>query len=373
MNNRQSMVILILLAVVAVAGAWLWIRHTRRDVRYDVMYPPGLDDERWQGELLGDTGHIVGLCPLADRAVLFVLEPGSDRPRVIDLKDKGSVSGEWWEPEDINANGTVVGTHWRDTGPRGFFWSLDRGIVEIVPPGGGSSKALGVNGHNYIVGAAEFSPGIEHAYLYKEGRPMRDLGTLGGKQSAAYAINDTMQVVGWAETARGVQRAFLWTESRGMTELQALGISSAAYDINKSGQVIGSFVAENGEPYICLWDQAGDVAWQDRSVAYRASDYLTINDAGQFFVNGGLTASSPVHLGLQGKTGSPRLWSPKDGYINLDRRAPPGTRILWALDINNRGEILVVAREESGFSTLRRGVLKPLDQAVVEEKRKDQP
>jgi len=364
MNKRQSMVILILLAVVAVAGAWLWIRHTRRDVRYEVVYPPVLQTGDWSPWLLSDTGHIAGRCVVDSARGLFVLEPDADKPRIMGLEDKSDPNGGPWAPRDINADGAIVGIQWRKPAQRAFLWTPEEGVVEITPPGGGASLAYGINNSGCVVGTAAFADIGVHAFLWDRSSGMKDLGTLGGRRSEALAVNDAIEVVGRAETPEGEWRAFFWDEATGMVPLDTPGTSSTAYSINNTGQVLGAFW-ENGRSYGFLWTRLGGVTTLG-PVDLGAAGSLVLNDRGQFFVN----------FWLRGmRWGGPkasRLWNPGEGYIRLDRAVPRGVGIPFALDINNRGQVLAVMYDKD-FSELGIAVLKPLDQAVVEEKRKDQP
>ena len=68
-----------------------------------------------------------------------------------------------------------------------------------------------------------------------------NLGTLGGTSSAGYDINDAGQVVGFAQDAVGRSRAFLWRSSLGMTDLGTVnGYTEAqAYAVSTSGSVVG--------------------------------------------------------------------------------------------------------------------------------------
>ena len=93
-----------------------------------------------------------------------------------------------------------------------------------------------------------FNQGIQHAFLYQNGK-MTDLGTLGGSSSEAVAINNNGDVAGWSDTTGDLgQDAFLYHDGV-MTDLGRLSGGSAAYPtaMNDSDQVVGwSYVAGGG-------------------------------------------------------------------------------------------------------------------------------
>ena len=83
-----------------------------------------------------------------------------------------------------------------------------------------------------------------------------DLGTLGGSASSAHGINNLGQVVGRADTSLGISHAFLWQDGV-MIDLGTLGGGeSYAHGINNCGWVIGmsGVYADEGYQYhAVLW------------------------------------------------------------------------------------------------------------------------
>lgn len=114
-----------------------------------------------------------------------------------------------------------------------------------------------------------------------------DLGTLGGSSSQAYGINDTGQVVGKADTSNGLSHAFLWDQGT-MNDLGTVdGYSySSAYKINNVGQVIGAAYIDptfgTFSPVLALlWAQGAQSPPQDLgSLGGNFSEAIGINNRG---------------------------------------------------------------------------------------------
>lgn len=131
-------------------------------------------------------------------------------------------------------------------------------LVDLGTLGGASSSAADINNLDQVVGTADTSAGLPHAFVYSSGK-MTDLGTLGGATSHANAINNRGQIVGGADTSKldafGNVVTFGFTRSIGGT-MMSLGtagghFSSDATDINDAGQIVGS-VMTPGDPYVYL-------------------------------------------------------------------------------------------------------------------------
>jgi RHS repeat-associated protein len=131
-----------------------------------------------------------------------------------------------------------------------------------LPTLGGSSQnqALGINDSGVIVGKSSTSAGSVHAFRYSSG-VLTDLGTLpncNNQQPATFTavatgINSSGQIVGYTSYAAQSgcpalpSQAFVDTNGT-MTRLAVGGVSSAAYAIDDSGQVVGQFVLSGTGP-----------------------------------------------------------------------------------------------------------------------------
>ncbi len=84
-------------------------------------------------------------------------------------------------------------------------------ITDLGTLGGWSSVALAVNRRGQVVGSADTSQGVRHAYVWQRGM-MTDLGTLpGDAMSEAWDINNSGLIVGVGTTPEGYRHAFVMT------------------------------------------------------------------------------------------------------------------------------------------------------------------
>ena len=154
---------------------------------------------------------------------------------------------------------------WQDTNLNGQ--RDDEEMINLGTLGGYAGYAYGVNELGEVVGVSLTGPqwGTEHAFLVtpsngvwnavsptsRENPLLQDLGTLGGNASSAYAINDAGSIVGWADTTGGVRHAFLRAEGA-MMDLNDLVCTNSGWtlvearDINNAGQIAGIGIL-NGE------------------------------------------------------------------------------------------------------------------------------
>ena len=145
-------------------------------------------------------------------------------------------------------------------------------------------------------------PGTSRAFLWEDG-VMTDLGVLPGtQQSSAEAINEKGQVVGNAYG--GGFHAFLWEKGK-MIDLGTLpgDVQSMATSINDRGQVIGSSIGgpPNSRPHAFIWEDGVMSSPPGTSNPDVFSAAYDINKHGQYV----------------GSCGGPILWD-KDSMLRLD-------------------------------------------------------
>jgi probable HAF family extracellular repeat protein len=133
-------------------------------------------------------------------------------------------------------------------------------MTQLSPyPGDPDSAATAINDSGEVVGISGLcsiavgGASAEHALVWRNGRPI-DLGNIGGHAwNTPTSVNNRGEIVGFANTSGDENAplspvAFLWTKESGkMQKLPRLedDQTSAAYDINEEGQIVG---VSNGGP-----------------------------------------------------------------------------------------------------------------------------
>ena len=170
------------------------------------------------------------------------------------------------DPQLIVGHGMVSGANPINATLRGFAQPFDPETgpltsppLAIIPSFGGArqqSQATAVNRSLSVVGWAERTDNYRHAFTWDyKTTQMTDLGTLGGPSSAAWDINDVGDVVGEADVAPGVSHAFLHRAGV-MQDLGTLGgAASAARGIaDLGGDVVGWSWTDQGTVHAFLWN-----------------------------------------------------------------------------------------------------------------------
>jgi probable HAF family extracellular repeat protein len=158
-----------------------------------------------------------------------------------------------WNPQASPDGQYVVGTAYDSkTGVPawGAFLAHDGqatllGHLPGASPAYNSSAAYSVNDSGTAVGQSGVtSTGVYTAFSYNKSTGMSPLGTLGGSSSAAFDINSAGMIVGTSTNASGSDRAFLYAGSRTL-DLNSM-ISPAlgwtlvsATGINDHGSIVG--------------------------------------------------------------------------------------------------------------------------------------
>jgi probable HAF family extracellular repeat protein len=130
------------------------------------------------------------------------------------------------------------------------LWNGPGNLIYLPTFGGSNVRATAINDSGEVVGGSTTSTSLSapvHAFLWSQGQPMKDLGTLSGIPSSyATAINTSGVVVGYAFTGSGFEggRAFIYEHGQ-MTDLNSIPgippgwVLNTAVGINNDGVVAG--------------------------------------------------------------------------------------------------------------------------------------
>ena len=233
---------------------------------------------------------------------------------------------------DINDAGVIAGD---GGGDGGEIWRYTAGTYEMlgVLAGMPIPHAEGINAAGTITGTCFgtlfYNP--RHSFLAETGSPMFSLLA----NSESFGINDAGQVTGKQSLT-----AYRFTPGQGVEFLPPLGpkFITAGYAINNQGHVVGvaGSTAEHDDVPFLFTDAGGmQEIGNFGGRAYAAA----INDLDQVVGNWEPSSGSR----------RPWFWSAQDGVRFLNDLVDPalGLSVRRALGINNAGQILCDARQQS--------------------------
>ncbi len=190
-------------------------------------------DVNWRGQIVGFAFNLGDLNHEA-----FIWDRGK-------LNPIGSFT-----PEALNGSGQIAGSQ--------TLLEMDgcyrteailfsgKSVQSLGTLGGDNSYGRDINEDGTVVGSSHLANNqTSHAFAYLDSQ-MIDLGTLGGRNSDANAINDAGVIVGTAENELFTKRACRFSiNGSGQVERVDLGslendASSFAFDVNKSGVIVGT-------------------------------------------------------------------------------------------------------------------------------------
>jgi len=234
--------------------------------------------------------------PLTTQLHAFLWEHGV-------MKDLGTLGGPDSEAQFINARGQIAGQSFTDFTPNApvtapacqtagiptehpFLWQS--GFIDLGSLGGTCGYANWLNNRGQVIGTMTLAgDSMNHAFLWDR-EVLTDLGTLGGNNSEAWFENEAGEVVGRADFSPTStdHHAFLWKRGAGMIDLgTAAGQpKSTAYGINSHTQIVGDS-NENG----WLWEN-GSIVDLNTLVPPNSNVHVAaaigINDRGEIVAEG---------------------------------------------------------------------------------------
>jgi probable HAF family extracellular repeat protein len=262
----------------------------------------------------------------------YLIDLNSREVRMLDNLDSGEMN-----PQAINDAGQVVGysfTHIGENPSSGFFWRAfitgpdGIGTRDLGALGeGGQSAAKAINDAGQVAGWSNprFSSD-DHAFITgPNGVGMTDLRTLGSSGNYADAINDNGQVAGLV--TGGNVRAFITDPNGSDIAVLDKGVGTWAYGINNAGQVVGTFLDNQGD-HAFITGANGTGIRDLGTLGGRDSVAYDINNAGQV-VGYSNTSGGTQHAFITGPDGA--------GMSDL---APLGGSSSVAFAINDAGEVV---------------------------------
>ena len=275
--------------------------------------------------------------------------------------------GDLTELPAINASGQVSFSLQTGLGYRGFFYD-GKTSRDIGTLGGAATYAVGLNNVGQVTGRSTLPSGFEHAFVWRTGSGMIDLGTLpGAANSAASAINNLGVVAGISEGVPATPpHAFRWSAADGMEDLGAFTAGVPSYSnataLNDAGLITGNSDTAASDRHAFAWTRARGLVDID-TFGSRDSSPVAVAAKGQvagaFIVPGGgflyhaflwTRAGGMLDLGTAGGTESFVLAMSPDAHVagvidfaSGEQHAMSWTRSSGMVDLGTLGGMQSVA------------------------------
>lgn len=304
---------------------------------------------------INNAGDVVGRFVSGDSTHAFVYSAGG-------FTDLGTLGGPGSGATAINDSGMVVG--WSDTGTGQSHAFLFSGgsMSDLGTLGGPNSTAWSINNRGVIVGSAstadETQSYFQHAFRYENGT-MKNLGTLpGGEGSDAFAINNKGLIAGTSyvgpfNVPDYPYDAVTYGHGR-VTDIGAIEFS-IAYGVNDPGQIVGRMGYHGGEHAFLYTDGVvHDLGVLDTILDTSAA--FDINNLGQ------VVGAAPVRVGEFSAADHGFLYSGAGGLTDLNTLVDPagGWQITYASAINDARQIAAQACKDGECFAVRLDPISPV-------------
>ncbi len=176
-----------------------------------------------------------------------------NRDSYVSLDSSGVLGTHISFARDINDEGDIVGGYIRDDGnEHGFILRHDVLITLDVPFAGSLGTQLGgINNSGIITGVWVDGAFTAHGFVYEKGN-FAHLEYPGALDTFPYGINSRGDIVGnWDTDQSTVGHGFVLSRGQifSIDVPDAVPDGTAANGINDSGQIVGSFIGEDGNSH----------------------------------------------------------------------------------------------------------------------------